>query len=389
MIIKLLRYIQGYVGFLIIGAFPERFINFCSKNGMYIWGIKPTPKGYEGYTSTANYRQFPKVRRATKTRSRVISRNGLPFVLTKYNRRWGVWSGLTAAGLMLYILSTIVWSINVNGTQEIDDDSLKMQLAQLGLKPGAWKKSIDPSKMEMEMMLVEKRLAWIAINIQGSRVTVEVRERVIPPDRIDKANYAANVIASHTGQIKRMEVYDGQPMVTVGNTVVKGDIIVSGITIDKFQNTQLKHARAVVIAWVPERLEVSVPMVSQRITQAGDPIVYKRLVVGGFKLPLAGSANTYTDYTQQHTNKDLFGLDWLSYQTTTITPISIEEIPVSEFDAKEEAMRRLVEKEENIFGESSIVEKSLYACVEGQNFVLKGDYVIEKNIAMEVEILQD
>lgn len=389
MIIKLLRYIEGYVGFLIIGAFPERFINFCAKNGMYIWGIKPTPKGYEGYTSTANYRQFPKVRRATQTRARITSRNGLPFVLTKYNKRWGVWAGLAVAGMMLYMLSTIVWSININGTQELDDASLKMQLADLGLKPGAWKRSIDAPKMEMEMMLVEKRLAWIAINIQGSRVTVEVRERVIPPERIDKANYAANVIASHTGQIKRMEVYDGQPMVTVGDTVVKGDIIVSGITIDKFSNTQLKHARAVVMAWVPERLEVSVPLVTQKITQAGSPVVNKRLVIAGLKLPLSGSANHYTDYTQSHTNKDLLGLDWLSYQTTTITPISIEDQPVSEFEAKEEAMQRLTLKEENIFGESPIVEKKLSGCIEGLNFVLRGDYVVEKNIAMEVEILQD
>jgi hypothetical protein len=57
-----------------------------------------------------------------------------------------------------------------------------------------------------------------------------------------------------------MEVYDGQAMFAPGNTVSKGEVIVSGVMQDNHNIVRTVYARAKVIAQVYEQIVVEVPL---------------------------------------------------------------------------------------------------------------------------------
>jgi similar to stage IV sporulation protein len=77
------------------------------------------------------------------------------------------------------------------------------------------------------------------------------------------------VIAAKDGQIKYMEVYEGQAMFVPGNTVSKGEVIVSGVMQDKHNNIRVVYARAKVIAQVYEKLVAEMPLETMELVPSG------------------------------------------------------------------------------------------------------------------------
>lgn len=57
-----------------------------------------------------------------------------------------------------------------------------------------------------------------------------------------------------------MEVYDGQRVRQDGETVKKGDLLVSGVVANSKNKTILRHAEAKVLAEYSQSHEVSVPL---------------------------------------------------------------------------------------------------------------------------------
>ena len=125
-----------------------------------------------------------------------------------------------------------MWTIEVVGNETVSSDEILDFLEEEGLKIGSYKSALNPRELERKTLLELKELSWIAVNITGSTVTVEVNERILPPDMYLDNDKACNIVARYTGQIHSMDIYDGQSDLQVGDTVLAGDLIVSGIVED-------------------------------------------------------------------------------------------------------------------------------------------------------------
>ena len=73
-------------------------------------------------------------------------------------------------------------------------------------------------------------LAWIWLDKSGSKVIVEVKERIPKPAIFDK-NAFCNLVATKDGVIDSMVVKNGTPMISLGDSVQRGDILVSGLIV--------------------------------------------------------------------------------------------------------------------------------------------------------------
>ena len=71
---------------------------------------------------------------------------------------------------------------------------------------------------------------------------------------------SCNVVASEGGTVVRMNAFGGQKAVQVGDSVAKGDLLVSGVFVDKYGGSHFVHAWGEVIAEVERTLTVEVPM---------------------------------------------------------------------------------------------------------------------------------
>ena len=133
--------------------------------------------------------------------------------------------------------------------------------------------------MERKTLLELKELSWIAVNITGSTVTVEVNERILPPDMYLDNDKACNIVARYTGQIHSMDIYDGQSDLQVGDTVLEGDLIVSGIVEDGKGQTRFVHARADIKAYTDYEIKIEVPLQQVKRIPTGETSTKKYLKI--------------------------------------------------------------------------------------------------------------
>jgi similar to stage IV sporulation protein len=383
-IIQMLRYIQGYVRFRVTGGFAERFISLCARAGIPIWGVRPRDDyDIEAHTLARNYKRLRPLRRKGGVRMHIEAKVGLPFVVHRYRQRWGILVAAVLFALLLFGLSCFIWRIEIPETEGVSTEEIRAQLSSLGVRVGAWRGSIDPKEAARRMMILNDDIAWIALNILGSTIEVEISPRTQPPDRIHDAKVPTNVVAAHTGQIKYMEVYDGESLLGVGDTVMEGDIIVSGITQDKWGNTMLHHARARVLAWTDETIEVSCPLMAEERVYTEQPMVRRGLLIAEMELPLSlkKPPALYEEETERAYLR-LMGRELpVGLTVRTLRPYTLKTVRLTQAEARLRAMAELKALEESRFGEMKVVDRMAIGQLESDAFVIRARYTVERDIA--------
>lgn len=383
-----IRWLRGTVTFLITGAFPERLINLCVKNGLPVWGIKHLSQGIEASTNADNYHRLRPMARQTNTKVRIKDKSGLWVLRHRYRRRRGFVIGALCAILLLIVASNHIWRVDINGCVTIPEEELRAELAELGVKAGARASSIDARELQQRLMLIDDRIAWIAINVVGSNAQIELREREMPPAPIDPDDRAGNIVADCDGQIRYLEVYEGQTVVKIGDTVSAGDIIVSGIMEDQYGNRQFKYARAKVMAHAYEEQHVEIPLIQPQWIQSGDPVTKSYLELGGVCIPMFFPRKMNEQpYSLVQQRENVFSIPKLSILKQTVTPMQIDTVTISEHQAKEYAMRQLISLREGTTP-VKVMSREIEGYCENGIYHLTERTLVEKDIAREIEILR-
>lgn len=201
----LLNYITGYVNIKVEGYFVERFLNICISKKILLWNIK-RKKSTILYANVGinNYKKLKDICKKTKSRIKIQSKRGLPFVLHKYRKRkiFGIFLGLVI--LILIILSNFIWNIDITGNELISKQDILNSLNEQGLKIGINKNNVDTNYIINKMRLQRDDIAWIGIKIDGTNAIIEIKEKKQAPEIIDEQEYC-NIISNKTGMITKID----------------------------------------------------------------------------------------------------------------------------------------------------------------------------------------
>jgi len=386
MVLKIIRFIRGTVEFLITGAFPEKLLTRAVSKGIAIWGVRTGENGMFAKSYASHYKKIARHAKKTGLKTKVVNKTGMPFIRFRYRKRWGIAAGLFLSAVLASYLLSHIWIIEVQGCDDIPEQTMIEYLEQCGLKRGIKRKEVNTERLEKELLLLENRLSWVTVNIDGTTAKVVVGESVEAPETIDPKDKYANVIASQDGIIRRIELYDGQPLLKVGDTVAKGEVIISGITDDQYDNTMLRYARAKVIAEVYIENSITVPLIETVIKEGKEPVKEREIFIFGARLPLRKDDAAKKAMRIESSEWELLYPLLLVRENRCFLPEG-EEIVRTPFEAKEECMRRLkflmdMERESVCIlrEENEIIETS-------ESVTLKSTAYAEKDIAETVEFL--
>lgn len=391
-IIRLIRFFKGYVRFFATGVFLERFLNMAVRKNINIWEVSKSENTLSACTDVRSYKSLRPYAKKTGVRLRVRERHGLPFQLRRYRKRVGLLAGVLIFLLFLCVMGQFIWRIEVTGNSVVATDEILSTVGGLGLKTGAFRGKLNVREMERSALRGLQRLSWIAINIDGSTATVEVRERVMPPEMFPENSAPCNIVAAHTGLITYMEVYEGQSILKVGDTVQQGDIIVSGIIENKQGQDDYKHARAKVLAQTEYEITVEQPLVKQEKVFTGQRKHRRYLRLFGADLPLFIYRPFKVAYDLNRTAKplSLAGLSLpLTFVDETYDFYVMEQRPLTEEEAATCARENLAIKEGEELKNAEIVEKEEIGQLEGDVYKLQVKYLCNIDIAKEHEILRN
>lgn len=391
-IVRFLRFICGYVRFRVTGVFIERFLNLASRGGINLWNGSKSETQYTGYTLMRHYKKLRPFAKKTGVYMQVEEKFGWPVWQRKYRKRMGIVLGIVVFFGILVFLGNFVWTIEVVGNETVSSDEITDFLAEQGLKIGSYKGSLNPRELERTTLLELKELSWIAVNITGSTVIIDVNERVLPPDMYLDNDKACNIIARYTGQIYSMDVYDGQSDLQVGDTVLAGDLIVSGIVEDGKAQTRFVHARADIKAYTEYEIQTEVPLEQLQRIPTGEIKIKKYLKILTWKIPLFWDRDQETSYDSQEKTTPFapLGLSTpFALTEETRTYYSQQTVEYGEVQAKEQALLLLTEQEKNQLRDAEILDKKITGSVQKGVYILKAEYLCIMQIGKEQEILID
>lgn len=391
-VLNLIRWFVGYVVFAVEGNGQERFVNLCARFGYTIWNVRRKEYFFVSISRT-KYRMLKNLAKQTGVKIRVYKKHGLPFVMYKFPNIKGMLAGLVVFIVLLSFLSTRVWSIQVEGNQELNSDLILLTAEEIGLKEGMARSKLDVLSIQNQLMIAYPEIAWISLNTKGSSVTIRIGEKEDKPDIWNSDKKVMNIKAARDGQVVRMEVTHGTPQVKVGDGVAEGQLLVSGITETKYNNL-FTRATAKIIAETKHTYEIKVPLTQDEKIPTGNVIRRRALKLFGFTMPITFEVEP-KDNNGLAYEKDLAiyrakandaNLPATVYEETW-TEYQVQQIQLTEEQALQKAKEEL-EKQQNeaLKEDDKILSTNTTYTVENGQLILRAASVWEENIAQESEI---
>lgn len=256
LVLRLIRFVLGFVSFTAEGGFPERFINLCRLRGIQLWELRCRDGIITACTDRKGYLGIRPVARKSGMRVRIKKKHGLPFFLNRHSRRVGILIGMCFCVAALCILSTRIWSIDVTGNIRVPSEEIIGIFEELGVKKGTAGDKINITAVENSALSRLPDLAWLNINISGSAALIEVRERDASPEE-DEGGEPSDIVAARDGQIVILRPFNGTQEQKIGNPVLKGDLLISGIEENRDLTVSFCRAKGYVVARTNRSLGIS------------------------------------------------------------------------------------------------------------------------------------
>ena len=254
MILKIIRWVSGYIVFKIESSKSGIFLNLASKSQMHMWDINKINEILFAKISFGEYDILSNLLKKRGISVQIVQKIGLPFFYSRNKNRKGFIIGLIFYFVIIHFLSFFVWKINVIGNDRIDSKAVEQFCKEDGIFVGALKKNIKCKIAGQNIMAKIPSISWISINLDGCVANICIEEQIDKPS-IDSEGETGNIISECDAQIVRMETFSGTPMVKSGDIVFKNQILVGSF--EKGRNGEMTDVNARAKIWAKVSEEIS------------------------------------------------------------------------------------------------------------------------------------
>lgn len=311
--ISLLNFLKGYYKIFICGCGMERFLNLCGNKGVLLWKLARKKGGYEFYVSKNAYESLLSVREKTNTTIEIEGKYGLPFFLYRYRKRKLFFVGMAGCLVLIYILSLFIWDIQIVGTVRYTEEEIEKYLMEKEISTGIRKKRINCPDLEEEIREDFPDAAWVSCDIEGTRFRVHLKETiddVEQADNVSEDKEPKDIVASKSGTITSIITRNGTPLVKKGETVKKGDTLISGIIylyneFDELLETSLIRADGDIKAKTIYQYEDSFDLSYYEKSYTGAEVVSYSICFGDYRFSIPGQKIPYENYDKIEENHQL------------------------------------------------------------------------------------
>ena len=385
MIIRLLRYIRGYLDIRFEGAYSEKILSALAQAKIPVWRLRYLSGTIYGSIFAKDFRKLFTLRKKIGVKIHIDKKHGFPFVARRYKRRAGFAAGAALFFAILKFLSGFVWIINVEGNVRVSTAQIIKSLQSVGVREEMRKSDIDPQKMAQELILSRNDIAWASLNIEGCVLNVNVTE--IKEKTGANSDSPTNLIAAKDGIIRKIDAVAGNVRVRVGENVHKGDVMVSGI-IENMSGTEFVRSNARIIAQVEETYTEKMNYSKTVSVKTGNSRKEVALKLLGVKVPLyLARATPAAEVSCKVVHKHLFGrrIPFTVYKKTLY--FTAEQKTVY----SEEELKELLTENLNVFLEKEKIDGYIPTGTEfitdSEGVTVRHRYLCDKNIALESKII--
>lgn len=233
-------------------------------------------------------------------RCKKIKTDGLLCRLSRYKNRGGIVFGALFCVFCVWLSTRFVWDIEVEDKE--NEETILQILDDAGLKTGAYIPDIDEDIIEIKALLNTDEFSYISVTLDGTVAYVQTEKRitgVIPDD----STAPSNLVARCDGTVIRVEVHSGDAVCHVGQTVEKGELLISGFDETAHSGTKVVRAKGAVYANVERSFSVSCPVEAEEKAYTGRTYTQTSVSVCGIEAVFGKSDDYVLFDTETHKRK--------------------------------------------------------------------------------------
>lgn len=222
---------RGYVSVKVWGYSVERLLNLCGNHDVLVWDIEDHGDYHTMRMSVAGFFALKPLLKKTGTKAAVLGKYGLPFFVSKMCRRKLFVAGLICCILFWCLASRFIWDIRIEGNFALTEDVLMDYLEEKGVHTAMKKSALEIETLEQALREDYDLITWTSVQLRGTTLLIHIKENEMPVyDNRNKAETerGMDLVAEKEGVVTYIITRSGVPKVTCGDSVQKGDVLVSG-----------------------------------------------------------------------------------------------------------------------------------------------------------------
>ncbi len=280
-IIKVWKFLKGYVIIKISGFNINKFINKSVNSNIEIKNLYNSDgRCYKCCIHISKYQNLKDLADKYNCKIEIISKNIITAILDNIKYRFVFVSGIAVFIIMLYICSSLVWIIDIEGNSQISDSEIYKFCNDNNLYVGSPVSSVDCKLLSENIKNIYKNISWVNFSIEGTRVYIKLAEGKEKSVAI-KNTEPCDIVADKDGVISDIITDKGTPFVKKNDVVAKGDILISGALVnsgnEEIQINDIVHSRGTVRANVTRNYNFTVPLLQIKKVYTGNSINKYRL----------------------------------------------------------------------------------------------------------------
>lgn len=220
---------QNLIEVVITGEKTERFFNLCSHHGIILYDIILSEENCRFKLQAKDFFNLKPLVKKSGIKIKIIQKQGPIFWFKKQTKRKLFFTAPFLGLLLLWIASHFLWNIQIDGNYSITNDILKDFLKSQGVYYGMPLSEIPIAKLKTSLRNQYEEVTWVSIYLKGTSLQILLKENdgeIIKKE--EPQNYGENLVASFDGIVESVLIRQGTLMVKKGDSVKKGDVLISG-----------------------------------------------------------------------------------------------------------------------------------------------------------------
>ncbi|QAY68411.1 sporulation protein YqfD [Paenibacillus protaetiae] len=389
-----LHWVRGIVTVQVRGGQPEELVNRALAGGLTLSSIRWTSDGKLQFeVSVSDFFRLRPYLKKTGCRIHVTGRAGFPFLLDKMGKRKFFALGIVLFFAIIYLLSSLVWTVEITGNSRMSDEQIEQAAKQEGIFPFQWSfKLADADLLSKRLTSKLPDASWVGVEKKGTRIVIQVVENTVP--KTADLNTPRHLVASHDAVVTQILVEKGRPVVSKNTKVKKGQTLISG-TIGDGAYTQTVPAKGVVKGLVWYEYNITSPLVQPVKVYTGEKKTKWYAVLGSRLLQVSGFGKTPFEQSEAVREEEQAGWrNWklpIGRMKETVMEVRTEQRQLTADEAKQAGLLQAKAVLASKAGADSVVrdEIILHEKTDNGKVYMKVLFEVEQSIIEEMPLVHE
>lgn len=312
-------YFWAGVSFTALGGQTANFLQRAAKSHYKLRNIRPILGGVSAQCGAKQYITLHRLAKVCHVRLQLHKRHGLYFYLRTVLLKKGLLVGGCVFFILFVLQQNLIWKMDY-GTLSVGQQAriAKILWESCNIAPGAYTSEELLAAGEAELLSTAEEFSWVSLNFTGGRLTIEATAASVVPEIAQGSS--TDTYAKIDGEIVQVNVQQGTPMVSVGDLVEMGQVLISTSRLEHDQETLVyEPTSGEILASFTKTYTTSVGLVQQVLLPA-EPIRVNTeftLFCFGQQIPIPQKVSQpfyeTTSFAEEYTTTRITQASWLGF----------------------------------------------------------------------------